>query len=635
MKNYLRIVVSAYLAVVLYAGLSGDAHLWSVNHLALLPQWLVAGLFVVGLILIWGPSPLIGLLQRIATLVSGKLQTRAAIIGGMAVAASMFVLFRSRNHLLGDGYVVLSNITSPDVFVPTEILDVLSHRFLYYVVGDPELSYLILSIASGILFLTVVCLFTRRLTQSVVGRIAAVVIFLGLAQMQFFFGYAENYTVMTAVTSLFMYLGWRNALDDGNFLWAVVAFVFAGLFHLSAWCLLPGLCFLFMLKRSRTGKPIYAAAGVLTLLLALASAVFYYTQYEGEQIFAPILASEINPYTMLSSSHLLDIVNISLLVAPLPLIAIVGVLLLGNIRGKLRRPEVVFLALSALGALLFAAAVDPKLGAIRDWDLLSLFGIPVAFFAAHLIVHVMSGQKVNKVLAGAGLAVILVNTVPWIASNTEPVSAKEKIKSVIASDVHYSPAYYDGYRLMSWADLLSKTPYCDYEEAARACSLRVLACPDDYPRYIGYAKVSFFIGNTRQASEALAKVDCAVLNARWTIDLMRMHLRFGQVIEAEWVADIAIKKFPDHKVIQYFYLIVSQLRQQPDKSLGIIRKMLDRSPDTVGILSDGIAVAIFLEDHELATAYLEMAEAQPTMRSEERADIRALKRMLAQKTGLP
>jgi len=633
MKLYLRILVSAYLSFSLYAGLTGDVHLWGANHLALFPAWVAISLYAASLILVWGSTPLGGLLQRIACLSRGKQLLRAAAIGGLALAASLFVLFRSQNHLLGDGYQVLSNITNPEILVPTEVLDLLSHRLLYYIVGDPELSYLILSVASGLLFLMVVFLFARRITGHTVERVGVAGVFLGLAQVQFFFGYAENYTVMTAFVALFLYLGWRNSVDNHSLLSASLAFVIAGLFHVSAWSLLPGFLYLFLLRSRRAGNAIYMAIGGFILLLASVAAVIYYTTYEGEQIFAPIFATRMNPYTMLSSSHVFDFVNILLLVAPLPLIAIVSVLLGRHLSGRLKSPEVAFLILCGLGGLLFSVAIDPKLGAIRDWDLLAIFGIPLAFLAAYLTVGVISSKGLNTVLAGTGLALLLVHTVPWIASNTMPISAKEKIKGVIASDVHYSPDYYEGYRLISWADLLFKEPYCDYEEAARACSLRMQGRPDDFQRYIVYATACYFNGRTKQASDALAAVKHVVLDVPRSINLIRLHLRLGEVEEAERIVNVAIKKFPDHKVIQFFYAVVSQLRQRPDSALRMVQKAVEHSPNAVSVLSDGAVIAIYARNYQLASTYIGLVEAQPVLRCEEQADIDQIKRMLSERTG--
>jgi len=76
--------------------------------------------------------------------------------------------------------------------------------------------------------------------------------------------------------------------------------------------------------------------------------------------------------------HIKDILNTMLLSAPL-IIAVHS--LFSILRGKKGK----FLLIAFSFSLLFTLAVDPTLGAYRDWDLLARFSIPVLVFYFGLI----------------------------------------------------------------------------------------------------------------------------------------------------------------------------------------------------------------------------------------------------------
>jgi hypothetical protein len=208
-----------------------------------------------------------------------------------------------------------------------------------------------------------------------------------------------------------------------------------------------------------------------------------------------------NPYHLLSGNHLIDLLNLVLLNYPL------GILLL-LIPGLRKVRNGAFHASAILPAALFAIFVDPKIGAFRDWDLLSIVSAPLMAF---LLYAMISWSKSNRVLTYSLVMPLvlfaIVHTGSWIAMNTSKQSSYSRIKRLVVSDPHYSRAYYKGFRNKSWSSLLIQQ-YDDPKEALRARHERFVGDPDDDLNMVQLGIGYLSLGDTGKAVD--------MIMANWT-----------------------------------------------------------------------------------------------------------------------
>ena len=160
--------------------------------------------------------------------------------------------------------------------------------------------------------------------------------------------------------------------------------------------------------------------------------------------------------------------NLFLVMSPVPLL-----LALFSIRGKGRpEPEVKkllhFTGSAALCAFGFAAVMIPYLGP-RDWDLFSLFSIPVAIWSV-VWFKARAGKvdvsTVSIVSALTGLILLF----PWIVGNASPAVGEDRAARLALNDPHHF--WREEIKAVSLAGVMwdrggRENPLKLYEEAAR------------------------------------------------------------------------------------------------------------------------------------------------------------------------
>lgn len=621
------ILVTAFVALSLFAGL-GIVDVWGVSFLTIIPQSLMIALVILAAAFIWG-----SLFIKSGTAISfgdscNNKKTNIYLTATSLLLAIVFVVLRSQNHLLGDGYTVLANVANPDLMLPTEPLTILATRLIYQITGNTELAFVILGISAGLLLLCIAYLYSRELTESSSLRAAGVLLFAGIGQIQFFFGYAENYTLMTASLAAFIYFGYMYAAENRRLLPALALFIIAGLFHLSAWFLLPGMLFLLLLKFLRSRKIMYAMAPVLTLGAAVALAVIFYGKYQGEQVFVPLKATAINPYSLFSGRHLSDLGNLLLLAAPMPLIALLACL--PKAREVLTQPRsgFIFLLLCTVSGLVFSVMIDPKMGAVRDWDLLSLFSIPTAFLSTFCIAKSSFGRRMQTMLLFAAIAMVTCHSLPWVISNTYVLESKDYLKYVLADDPHYSPTYYNGYRLKSWSKIMWGDPYYDFEEVRRASSLRIDAYPDDNTNRVTCAYSNYLVGDFAKMHEVLEELDYTTLHPNSASLTFALHLRFGKLADAARIGRYGRMRFPQHEVFKLNEWVATTLITNPDEVISMYEKHVERSQATVLSILDYAALALNVGDYGLARSAVEKADELPEATGREIAEIQSFRLLI-------
>ncbi len=390
----------------------------------------------VGVIVIWHfPIPIqLWVIAVLLTVILFIPRLRELILGSWiswAVVAFLFIagslLIPSQNHLLGDG---LTHLGNPErTIASTEPLDILVHHLVYKITGSSLWSYRVVAFVCGLFYLSGITLLLRRSDNRLEQAIIALA-FMATGTIQFYFGYVESYTLLHVFTLFFIVFSWRDLERDTISLVPLLFFGLALASHFSAISLLPAVVYLY---RKRLGSGIWwLAAGVLLAGFVVGRSVNL------SKILVPFWQTEFSAYSLLSLNHLRDLANILLLSGPtFVLVAWPG--------GIDRRQRLTLFALA--GTLGFAVLVDPKIGAFRDWDLLSIFALPLAALVA------LRAPR-HKAAVALLVAVIVLRVVPWLLFNNQP--QYEYVKAQVNADLHYSAQYDKGQRLESWGLILER-----------------------------------------------------------------------------------------------------------------------------------------------------------------------------------
>lgn len=437
-----------------------EAWAWSVWSYTLLPGWvawglaLLVGAFIIEpvnrtswwvLAVLWQRGP-------------GKGTPRLWFAALALLSGGLFWVARLRHLRWGDSYMLSVALSYPDlelrvIYNWQAPLTVFFHQRLWQFVADPlldwpvETVYATTSIICGMLFVYVLLTFTARLGRDSLesGVLAGLVATTG--SMQLFFGYVENYTLISLGLLLTMFAAWLALRGEIQPVWPVIALSLTNALHPSTTFIWPGMWLLVWLYWRRgfvsfgSGllqlalPPLLAAGGVLALMESGGHGLSAFFGVDrpggGDSVwFVPLF--ELDPewaryqhYTMFSVAHFLDWGNIHLLISPfgLPLILIcLTTLRLFDVSSLFEttaeRDYGLFLGLSAAMYILLTWLWNPDYGGRKDWDLFAPSAFVYTLLAGYLLVRVCQHRAVLKESSLFVIAVSLLHTGAWIFANT-------------------------------------------------------------------------------------------------------------------------------------------------------------------------------------------------------------------------
>lgn len=485
----------------------------------------------------------------------------------MVIAALFIVgmiLLPSENHLMGDGITHLNS--SQRIFSPTEPLDVFLHYLVGQIFGSMLASYRVIAFVAGLFYILGLYLLAG-LGNTVVEKGIIVSSFLAMATVQFYFGYVESYTLLNLFLLFYIYFAWRDYRVGQYSYLPLLFFLLAVVSHFSAVMLLPSLIYFY---RRRFGKTL-----IYLVLLMVAAAVVVAWQVKIGIIMVPLMANSFSAYSLFSAAHLHDLLRELLLVSPAFFLAACGRRFDAPVR---------FALLALAGALAFTVLVDPKFGAFRDWDLLSLFALPLAFLIALRAPH---SRLTVMILAVA----VAVRVVPWLIFNHS--LQVDFANKVVHNDIHYSQKYDNGYRLRSWGVFLKEVG--DYTGAADAFSKRLEYQPDDIRALNMLIPTLFKLGEYQEAlSRCVQGLRLEPHNTNFLYKAIYTAFRSGNLSEALRLWDSSPTGFKSSAEVARLYagILAAQgyneqavhiARQYPaEDSDGYLPYMLARSFAAVG-----------------------------------------------------
>jgi tetratricopeptide (TPR) repeat protein len=405
------------LAAFFVASFFPQYRVWGINWWAYFPIWVKLGLLAVG---IAAPFAIDRLLARtLADKDDISPRTYRWLVGGFVVLMlALFYLLRARTHFLGDGYTLLSLMTSENHLIkPREFGGTIFQYLIYKLLGshgesDAILAYEIISAAAGITFLAVSIWAAAKLFSRHFDRFLFVLTMATGGYMLLYFGYIENYAFFVVFVFLFTATSVRVARQQISRYWLLPSLAATVFFHIFGVVLTPIMLFLlihgtpvesWLLARSTSIK--IAVGSALIAVLTGVFAFFYAKSFFFRLSLLPIAQNQftVGGYTMFSLNHLVDCLNLILITFPGIAVAVVVIYRIPKISSRINVPHIVSLGLlvCTFGA---AFIFDPKLGMPRDWDLFCFAGISIAFVVAlTLLNHGFSRTHAATMLAMVGL----------------------------------------------------------------------------------------------------------------------------------------------------------------------------------------------------------------------------------------
>jgi len=394
------------------------------------------------------------IIVALAYLARQKRPARVVCQGWFALAALLAGLLfwwaRLRHLRWGDSYMLSVALSYPDldlrvVYNWQAPLTVFLHQRLWQFVADPWLGwpvekvYAAGSIICGMAFVYVLLTFIARLGRSTLESAVLLGLMLTTGSMQLFFGYVENYTIVSLCLLVTLFLGWHALRGE-------LGLSITNAFHPSTVFLWPGMLILVWLCRKRSYVSL-AAALRQTILppLFVGGAVFALMESGGHGLssllgvdrpgggdgiwFVPLFetTTEWQHYTMFSVAHILDWLNVHLLISPfgLPLIILT---LLAVYRFRITlfdQPQdkdyAIFLGITAGCYVLLTWLWNPDYGFQKDWDLFAPSAFVVTLLAGFLLVRVLPDRDKLKEGSLFIIAVALLHASSWIFTNTHPL----------------------------------------------------------------------------------------------------------------------------------------------------------------------------------------------------------------------
>lgn len=422
---------------------------WAVTNL---PSWLRVGLiFMAGLTLIPQVNQHV---QRILAWVWHRLPGRAYpqrwAIGVALAALPLFWLARLRHLRWGDAAVLVDVLSRPDdpvIYNWQAPFTVFLHQRLWQFVLQPafgwgvDQTYALVSVLAGAAFVWFVWQVGWLLGADALTRGVIIALVLACGNVQLFFGYVENYTLITVGMVVFLYFGLRYLRGELPFWPVALALAFCNAFHPSTITLWPAALYLAWQQWRRQQTllatsfalvlpPLLVGSSVLTLMEwgdhGLSAFLGVDRPGGGDYVwFVPLFetTTAFQHYTMFSAAHLIDWLNLQLLLSLFGLLILL-VLLVGHWGRRdntlrltpLEQAQVWFLGLAAGSYLLLTWVWNADYGIRKDWDLFSPPAIIYTLLAAWLLTRTLSRLRLQEA-AMLLLSVSSLHTLAWVFSN--------------------------------------------------------------------------------------------------------------------------------------------------------------------------------------------------------------------------
>jgi len=411
-----------------------DARIWSLNQLVFLPDSFIV------IFSILAAAALVSIFIRPvmrfsdsfvsaannAFFESGRKYYHRLIF--TVISGVIFIIFAAPTHFLGDGYALIANLGSD-----AGMFHKWSERWITLLLSNiqaligpknpqtAKTAFQIVSVFSGVVTVWFYFLIANIISDDKYKKIFALTVMYLSPVLLLFFGYVENYPLLWAPLTGFVYFGLKRARTGRGLVPAGIFLALGIGIHLQMAVLFPA--FLFLILCRGRGHDFYQKAKIILWIVAgiavIAILFLFIRKYNADlyfrNIFLPLFEGKDNypEYFLLGWKHLTDMGNQLLLLSPLlPVLILFSYRKLSHI---IKSSEAFFLMTVALFSLIFLLIIDPKLSMPRDWDLFSFaaFGLNLMFI--YMMGH--SAAAVVRRIFPSILLYLVVAVLPFLLVN--------------------------------------------------------------------------------------------------------------------------------------------------------------------------------------------------------------------------
>ena len=386
------------------------------------------------------------------------------LIMGIVIAVVLFLL-RSNCYILGDGNVVVSNLAAGKLISETALgtsIILKQIAALMQITTNPA-AYRLLSITSivcGVVYLIFLYKILQILFEDAAVRM---VLFLTAATsgiIILFTGYIESYPILTAWIAVYIYFSLLFINKRVNLIIYLLIYLIGVFWHFWFIIFIPALLYALNKRYSLLpGWIIGLFAGVYAIGLYVVGQI---VNRGGMRITIPLVASAQDHFTLFSSAHIADVFNELIIVGPgLPFLLIY--MLIKNRKLQFEK-EISLLIYAGIPAFLMSVFMDPLIGAVRDWDVLSIYATPFLILAAALLGKLERFRNGIQYIIIPLLLLGVLHISNFVLTNKSVNNSVDRVVRILNDDPHYQEDYYQGFRNSSFAYILA-TEYERYKEA--------------------------------------------------------------------------------------------------------------------------------------------------------------------------
>ena len=441
----LRLVTAYGILIVafhLFGCFNPSALLWGTDLFSFLPDLLKVALLIL-MIAVLFPS-VQGVIIHVVSLLTEKLEKISrsrrvvAITVSFLIAAVLFWIGREKVFLLGDGNLVIRLIRDiravsdiPPFFKNEPLAGYLIWRIYQgmlhlHIPADEEMTIHVVSIACSLISLVVLWKIARDFGHNANERFFLFLSCIVLWTSQFFFGYVEVYPPLFMTFVLFVWTSFSCLNGTVRIILPSLSFALLLTLHFGMICMLPAMIFLwyFGVKKGHTlevfesvGATLLVTAGILWLC-GYSTSTFWNALLGRERHLLP-LTGKIeywSAYGFLSAAHVIDMINLHLLLFPFALVVGIFLILLYHPQSSDSTIYRFFLLVAVCG-LLFTLITNSEIGVSRDWDLFATFVSGVALYSIFTLVHSVRTEVVRHRIYCVIIGITALHTIGWITVN--------------------------------------------------------------------------------------------------------------------------------------------------------------------------------------------------------------------------
>ncbi|MFH2048758.1 MAG: tetratricopeptide repeat protein, partial [bacterium] len=511
----------------------------------------------------------------------------------LLTAGVILFLMRSNGLVYGDGFMVLDNYINYSGNIMTlsnnlmKPFDVLLYAFTYKLVSSianftPKTIISIISVAGGMVGLAAIWRLSNLLAEKKWDNLYYFLGMLSSGSTLLFFGHIENYTWATSC-SLWMLIYTIKYCRQKSSIWKMITFGLLSFgFHILT---LPGgaIILIALLYRFELLQKLKLTMGFIFLLLfvfvSTIAVVFHI--FSLPQFFVPIWPLPEVPYWVLSPFHLIDVLNETILVAPLGLSFFLLIPFFK--KNNIHKDNISYIIIGTMAAGLFASSfwLEPKLGAARDWDFLSFYGFPLTLFALYKLRHALSDNLSKGMLIIVSVVSIFC-LLPNVMERMNLQRAVDHLDPVLWDSPQHALEYGHARRAMIWGTILqSEANRLDL--AQRHFRRRIEAAPDSSSSAVAWFGIGDYFAEAKQYDSAIVYLrQAAVLKPENIGYIYRLGMILAEINQyqsaiaaAEYMAELE----SDNDRTLFGAGVIFLKCNQPEKARMVLKKAYALNPN--------------------------------------------------------